>query len=89
LYSKSSFGVTTHCLARKPAKRSNAGNRPCRAALAYFVTDIKRAIKGARAAGMEVARVEINKDGVIVVVPSKPEKPVDERSETNEWDSVA
>jgi hypothetical protein len=52
-------------------------------------TDLKRAIKGARAAGMEVARVEINKDGVIVVVPSKPQEPADERSETNEWDSVA
>jgi len=50
-------------------------------------TDVKRAIKGARAAGMEVARVEINKDGVIVVVPScKPEGPADERSEANEWD---
>jgi hypothetical protein len=52
-------------------------------------TDIKRAIKGATAAGMEIARVEISKDGVIVMVPSKPEEPVDERPETNEWDSVA
>ena len=43
-------------------------------------TDVKRAIKGARAAGMEVARVEINKAGLIVVVPSKPEKPADERA---------
>lgn len=51
-------------------------------------TDLKSAIKGARAAGMEIDRVEI-RDGVIVMVASKPGEPVDERSETNEWDSVA
>jgi hypothetical protein len=51
-------------------------------------TDLTRALKGVREAGMEIARVEINKAGLIVVVPSKPEEPADERSETNEWDSV-
>jgi hypothetical protein len=58
-----------------------------RGACNFRETDLKRAIKAVRAAGMEIARVEIRKD-VIVMVPSKPEKP-DERSETNEWDSVA
>ena len=52
-------------------------------------TDLKRALKGARAAGMEIARVEINKEGVIVMVPSKPEEPADASEEVNEWDSVA
>jgi hypothetical protein len=60
-----------------------------RRACIFRQTDRKHAIKGVRAAGMEVARVEINNDGVIVVVPSKPEEPADERPETNEWGSVA
>jgi hypothetical protein len=60
-----------------------------RGACNFRQTDLKRAIKAARAAGMEIARVEISKDGVIAMVPSKPEERVDERSETNEWDSVA
>lgn len=51
-------------------------------------TDLKRALKGARAAGMEIARVEINKDGVIVMVPGKPEEPTDASAEENEWDGV-
>ena len=38
-------------------------------------TDLKSAIKGARAAGMEIDRVEI-RDGVIVMVASKPGEPV-------------
>jgi hypothetical protein len=50
-------------------------------------TDLKRALKGARAAGMEIARVEINKDGVIVIVPGKPSG-VAISEETNEWNEV-
>lgn len=39
--------------------------------------DITRALKGARAAGIEVARVEIEKDGKIVIsTPSAPAAPV-------------
>ncbi len=34
-------------------------------------TDLKRAVKAVRAAGVEIARVEIGKDGLIVVVPGK------------------
>ena len=56
---------------------------------AFRKTDVTRATRAILAAGLDVARVEINKDGVIVVVPGKPEEPADERSETNEWDSVA
>ncbi len=58
--------------------------RPC----PFRQTDLKRALLGARAAGIEIARVEINKDGVIVVVPAKPEELDYTGAETNEWNGV-
>jgi hypothetical protein len=46
--------------------------------------DVAAAIRAAKAAGCQVARVEIGKDGKIIIVTGKPEKlVVDER---NEWD---
>jgi hypothetical protein len=35
-------------------------------------TEIKRAVKGVVDAGVEVARVEVEKDGRIVVIAGKP-----------------
>jgi hypothetical protein len=46
--------------------------RPC----LFKERDVTRAAKAVRKAGLEVARVEINRDGVIVVVPGKPETPI-------------
>jgi hypothetical protein len=43
--------------------------RPC----IFKQTDLTRALKGALAAGMEIARFEIKSDGRIVVVPGRPE----------------
>ena len=57
--------------------------------LIFKKTDITRALKGVRAAGMEIRRIEINKEGVIVMVPCNPEEPADASTEANEWDSVA
>jgi len=45
--------------------------------------DVTRATKAVLAAGLHVARFEINKDGVIVVVPGKAEM----TPESNEWDT--
>jgi hypothetical protein len=38
----------------------------------FRVSDLRRAIKTTRAAGLEIGRVEIDRDGKIVVVPGKP-----------------
>jgi hypothetical protein len=49
----------------------------------FRTTDVKRAFKAARAAGVEVARVEIDKDGRITVVPGKPTEAI-QNNETPE-----
>lgn len=36
-------------------------------------SDIVRAVRGVKAAGVEVAKVEIDKDGKIIVIIGKPE----------------
>ena len=48
--------------------------------------DVRAAVKAVRAAGVEVARVEIDKDGKIVVVPGKPAS--EGNTSTNPWDEV-
>jgi hypothetical protein len=49
--------------------------------------DVSKAIKGVRAAGFEVARVEIDTEGKIVIIPGTPNESVgDQKSEPNEWD---
>ena len=46
-------------------------------------TDLTRALKGALAAGIEIERVEIDKDGKIVVVAGAPEQITEKRLETS------
>lgn len=51
--------------------------------------DVTKALKGALKAGMAVGRVEIDKDGKIVVVTARPEDAVNkEKPEKNEWDRL-
>jgi hypothetical protein len=59
-----------------------------RRALTFKKTDVTRATKAVLASGMEIARIEINKDGVIIVVPKKPVNPVDAAADSNEWDGA-
>ncbi len=51
--------------------------------------DVTRAIRAARAAGIEVQRIEIEIDpGKIVVVAGKPTEPDIEDTTPNEWDGA-
>lgn len=51
-------------------------------------TDVKRAVKAVRAAGVEIARVEFKRDGGFSVVPGKPIEGEDASGEHNEWDDA-
>ena len=51
--------------------------------------DVTRATKAVQAAGLDIARIEIAKDGAIIVVPGKQQQVAGEDSEErNEWDDV-
>jgi hypothetical protein len=51
--------------------------RPC----LFKERDVTRAAKAIRAAGLDIERVEITKDGTIVVIPGKPDQPRDGKDE--------
>jgi hypothetical protein len=46
--------------------------------------DVTKALKGAVNAGLRVQRVEIDRQGKIVVIAGREDQP----AEANEWDSV-
>ena len=58
-----------------------------RSNLTFRQSDVTRAVKAVVAAGVEVARVEVDKDGRIVVVAGKP-APNGGDQEGNEWDRL-
>jgi hypothetical protein len=51
-------------------------------------TDVTKAIRAAVAAGLPVARFEIDRDGKIIVIAGRPEQGQDAGAEANEWDAV-
>jgi hypothetical protein len=51
-------------------------------------SDVTRAIKGAAAAGVHIARIEIDKTGKIVIITADPTDHPGEMTEANEWDRV-
>jgi hypothetical protein len=57
-----------------------------RGACSFRESDVRRAIRAARAAGIEIGRIEVDKDGKIVVVAGKPAEA--EAKPANEWDGV-
>jgi hypothetical protein len=58
-----------------------------RRASSFKKRDVTRAAKAIQAAGLDIALVEINRDGLIRVIPSKPID-VPKTEEANEWDTV-
>lgn len=50
--------------------------------------DVTAAIKAAVAAGVEVAKIEVDKDGKIVMTIGKCERVNGERAGRNEWDDA-
>jgi hypothetical protein len=61
-----------------------------RASSTFRQQDVTRAVKAVVAAGVDIARVEIDAAGKIVIVASKPEAQDSNgpRAGSNEWDSV-
>ncbi len=53
---------------------------------AFKKTDVIRAAKAVLAAGLEIDRVEVGKDGSIVVMPGRPKENQSTSGEHNEWD---
>jgi hypothetical protein len=48
--------------------------------------DITKAVKAVVAAGVQVARVEVDREGRIIVVVGKPVEP--QAEEASEWDRI-
>src|SRR5262249_37115659 len=83
--------MTVRCAILGPSKpRLAAATMPARyllvkgmarGSLTFRQTDVTRALKAVTAAGIEVARIEIDRNGRIVIIPGKPTS-----EEANEWD---
>jgi hypothetical protein len=58
-----------------------------RGPLTFRQRDLCAAIKATKAAGYEVARVEVDRDGRIIVIPERPRDDA-ATAHANEWDSV-
>ena len=60
-----------------------------RGKLTFRQRDVTRAVKAVRAAGVPIARVEVDNSGKIVVVTGEPDKTAPARiGEANEWDQI-
>lgn len=76
------------------AENTVAAITPMRGPCLFKKRDVTRATKAVLAAGLDIARVEIAKDGAIVVVPGKPDQTAGKGSEgrgspdANPWDEV-
>ncbi|MDP2330403.1 MAG: hypothetical protein Q8M19_06880 [Reyranella sp.] len=50
--------------------------------------DVTRALRATVAAGIAVQRIEIDREGKIIVVTGKPQEVADEGRGENEWDRI-
>ena len=59
-----------------------------RAPSTFRQQDVTKAIKAVAAAGVHIARVEIDKTGKIVIITAHATDRPDRKTEANEWDRV-
>jgi hypothetical protein len=59
-----------------------------RAPSTFRQQDVTRAVKAVAAAGVHIARVEIDKTGKIVIIAADAVDQLGENTEVNEWDRV-
>ena len=59
-----------------------------RAPSTFRQQDVTRAVKAVAAAGVGIARIEIDKAGKIVIIAASGEPREEAREEANEWDKV-
>jgi hypothetical protein len=59
-----------------------------RGACTFKQTDVTKAVKAVVSAGVEVARVEVDRDGRIIVVVGKVAQDAGSASDKNEWDAA-
>ena len=60
-----------------------------RAPSTFRQQDVTRAVKAVAAAGVGIARVEIDKAGTIRIITQSSEQNGQGREEVNEWDSIS
>jgi len=59
-----------------------------RAPSTFRQADITKAVKAVRSAGVDIARIEIDKAGKIVIIAADANGQPGESTEGNEWDRV-
>jgi hypothetical protein len=60
-----------------------------KAPLTFKQTDLLRAIRASQKAGLSIARVEIDRDGKIVVVVGEETENLTKGEGANEWDRIS
>jgi hypothetical protein len=60
-----------------------------RAPSTFRQQDVTRAVRAVVAAGVDIARVEIDKTGKITIIALGAEQRGEQREEANEWDSIS
>jgi hypothetical protein len=60
-----------------------------RAPSTFRQQDVTRAVKAVAAAGVDIARIEIDRAGRIVIIAAKGSAEPGEGREANEWDNIS
>ena len=59
-----------------------------RAPSTFRQQDVTRAVRAVTAAGVRIERIEIDKAGKIIIIPTTDASQPGDRTEANEWDRV-